>query len=196
MQRLGIYGGTFDPIHLGHLVIVEWIRDACSLDHVLLIPSAVPPHKTNNRLTDKTHRWAMAELALPTDSGLALSNIEMQSDDNCYTVDTLQALRDSHGPDTELSLIIGEDSLHDLPTWREPDRIAQMARILVARRAGRSCADIPDFLRDVMTIVETPEIGISSTMIRERARNRQTIRCLVPEKVEQYILDHNLYLDA
>lgn len=196
MKSLGIFGGTFDPVHCGHLIIAEWVRDACHLDEVLFIPSAIPPHKQNISLTDQQHRLAMVELAIATTPCFSHSDIEMQSDRISYTAETLATLSDQYGDETELHLILGEDNLYDLPDWHDPERITALARILVARRADKPIRDIPAYLQEVVTVCKSPEIDISSTQIRSRIQAGKSIRFLVPETVELYIREHRLYTET
>jgi nicotinate-nucleotide adenylyltransferase len=138
----------------------------------------------------------MVQAAVASSPEFGVSDIEMQSDRLSYTVDTLELLQKQAGPDTRLYLILGEDNLYDLPNWRNPRRIVAQAHILVARRADRPVRALPAYLDDVVTVCESPEIAISSTMIRARIQQNRSIRHLVPVAVEQYIREHHLYAEA
>ena len=177
-------------------MIAEWMRDACALDDVLFIPSGTPPHKDREQLSDRNHRRAMVDLAIRFHDRFSLCDIEIASDAVSYTVDTLQTLRDQLGPEAECVLMLGEDSLRELPTWRNPEEILRLARVVVARRAGAAQEPLPLDSSAAVKICETPEIAISSTMIRQKIREGRSIRYLVPEAVEQYIRDHQLYATA
>lgn len=200
-RRLGIFGGSFDPVHYGHLILAESCREACQLDQVWLLPAAVPPHKRQHALSDHARRVAMLELALAGHPALRVSTLELERGGISYTVDTLTAIRQQL-PDTELFLLMGADSLDDLPHWRDPQRICQLAIPVVVRRAGAPEPDV-----DILTAlvddrrleqirgvqVEMPVIGLSSTAIRQRIAQGQSIRFRTPRAVEKYIETHGLY---
>ena len=200
-MRLGLYGGSFDPIHYGHLLLAECARETLSLDEVWLIPAAVPPHKQTRELAPAKHRLAMLELALAGHEQIKSSHLEIDRGGISYTVDTLTAICQEQ-PDTELFLLMGADSLHDLPTWREPARICDLATIAVVRRGG---SPEPDFsvLNPIVsderlkTIresqVQMPLIELSSTDLRHRAAAGQSLRFRTPRAVEKYIETHDLY---
>ncbi len=203
-MRLGIFGGTFDPIHLGHMVLAEHCREACRLDRVLFIPAGQPPHKTERQITSGKQRLEMVELAIAGHPSFAASSIEIDRDGPSYSVDTIAALAREH-PDAELFFLIGSDSLADLPLWYQPARLAELATIVVATRPGSNRPDLAS-LRTVLStaaiariehnIVEIPLIGISSSAIRARAAAGQSVRFLVPRAVECYIETHGLYVEV
>lgn len=198
-MQLGLFGGTFDPIHIGHLILAEQCREACRLDKVWIVVANEPPHKRGGDRTAVHHRLEMARLAVAGDPSFEVSEIEARRTGPSYSVDTLAQIR-AERPQDELFFLIGGDSLVDLPTWREPDRIAQMATIVVANRPG-SPAEIPSssiFGPDShpLQYVTIPPIGISSTDLRRRMAEGRSIRYMVPKPVQAYIEAHGLYAAA
>jgi nicotinate-nucleotide adenylyltransferase len=195
-MRLGLFGGTFDPIHLGHLILAEQCREACKLDRVWFVVAGAPPHKRNDR-TAVAHRLEMARIAIAGQASFAVSEIEATRPGPHYSVETLEAVRRDQ-PDDDLFFLIGADSLADLPTWREPARIAQLATIVVVNRPGLEeidAANLPDFGPGArpLSSVTIPPIGIASTDLRRRLAERRSIRYMVPRGVEAYIEVEGLY---
>lgn len=199
-RRIGILGGTFDPVHNGHLHIARELRQALGLDAVVWVPAGRPPHKVGQIVSSDRDRLAMLELALagsPTDE---ISTIDLDRAGPSYTADLLQILNEQLAPAT-LVFLMGEDSLRDLPTWRDPERILRLAELAVAGRPGIEAdleilaAAIPGFDGRVH-IVPTIEVPYSSSAIRERVRTGQPIAGLVPPAVERYILENGLYRGA
>jgi nicotinate-nucleotide adenylyltransferase len=195
-MRLGLFGGTFDPIHLGHLILAEQCREACKLDRVWFVVAGAPPHKRNDR-TAVAHRLEMARIAIAGQASFAVSEIETTRPGPHYSVETLEAVRRDQ-PDDDLFFLIGADSLADLPTWREPARIAQLATIVVVNRPGLEeidAAKLPDFGPGArpLSSVTIPPIGIASTDLRRRLAERRSIRYMVPRGVEAYIESEGLY---
>jgi nicotinate-nucleotide adenylyltransferase len=200
-MRLGIYGGSFDPVHYGHLLLAESCREQLQLDQVWLIPAAVPPHKQSLGRTSGKHRLEMLELALAGSNQLLPSSLELDRGGVSYTVETLSAIAQEH-PAAELFLLLGADSIHDLPNWREPQRICELALPAVVRRGG---ASEPDFsvLKPLVSSqrldqirasqVPMPLIELSSTDLRLRAAQGQSLRYRTPRAVEKYIETHGLY---
>ncbi len=196
MSRIGILGGTFDPIHLGHLVMATYAATELQLDTLLLMPAQTPPHKPGNEITPTGHRLAMTVAAAAEDGRMQVSGMDLQSDEPSYTSSLLERMRAQHSGD-DLTFVIGADSLRDLPIWHRPDLVIERARIAVARRPG---VDIDDAvldalpgLRERVTIFDSPLIDISSTDIRERVRTGRSITWTVPHPVESYIGEHGLY---
>jgi nicotinate-nucleotide adenylyltransferase len=187
--RLGVLGGTFDPIHSGHLLLARGILERLSLDRVLFVPAADPPHKSGTH-AGADHRLAMVRLAVDGLPDFAVSTVEMERDGPSYTVDTLRQLRAEYG-DSELFLIIGADNVSDLPTWVDPEGILALATVVAGSRAVSAAGDGP--LAGRIERVDTPAFDISSTEIRRRRAAGLSLRCLVPDAVERYILDHHLY---
>jgi nicotinate-nucleotide adenylyltransferase len=200
-MRLGLYGGSFDPVHYGHLLLAECAREVLRLDEVWLMPAAIPPHKQNRELAAAKHRLAMLELALAGHEQLKSSPLEIDRGGVSYTVDTLTAIGQQQ-PDAELFLLMGADSLHDLPTWREPARICEFATPAIVRRGG---SPEPNFsvLKPIVSVdrlqiirqaqVEMPQIELSSTDLRERTALGKSLRFRTPRAVEKYIETHGLY---
>jgi nicotinate-nucleotide adenylyltransferase len=196
-MRLGIFGGTFDPIHLGHLVLADQCRESCSLERVWFVVAGEPPHK-RRELTAVAHRLEMARIAVAGHPSFAVSDIEATRPGPHYSVETLESISRER-PDDELFFLIGADSLNDLPGWREPGRIARLATIVVVNRPGIEEADpdaLPSFGDGTHPIlsVTIPPIGIASTDLRRRVRERRSIRYMVPRGVEAYIEAQALYL--
>jgi nicotinate-nucleotide adenylyltransferase len=195
-MRLGLFGGTFDPIHLGHLILAEQCREACKLDRVWFVVAGAPPHKRNDR-TAVAHRLEMARIAIAGQTSFAVSELETTRPGPHYSVETLEAVRRDQ-PDDDLFFLIGADSLADLPTWREPARIAQLATIVVVNRPGLEeidAANLPDFGPGSQPLlsVTIPPIGIASTDLRRRLAEGRSIRYMVPRGVEAYIEAQGLY---
>ncbi|HTU24956.1 MAG TPA: nicotinate-nucleotide adenylyltransferase [Pirellulales bacterium] len=199
-MRLGILGGTFDPVHYGHLLLAEAAREQCRLDQVWFMPAAIPPHKQGHSLSTVEQRIEMLELAVGGDAGLIVSRLEAERGGVTYTVDTLAALT-AEDPRRELFFLMGADSLVDLPTWRQPDRICELAIPAVVRRAGQEIdySRLAEFVsaerRDLFARhqVEMPLVELSSHDIRDRIARRQSIRFRTPRAVEKYIESHGLY---
>jgi nicotinate-nucleotide adenylyltransferase len=182
---LGLFGGTFDPIHWGHLLLAESARDALGLSHLQFVPARLPPHKQDRQVTSTEHRLAMLELAIAGNDAFGLCRWELAQPGPSYTVDTLRHMRsEGWGP---IYLLIGGDSLAQLPSWREPETIRQLATLVVVDRPGWN----PETTG--VQVLALPQIDISSTAIRERLRTGRSIRYWVPEAVRTYIAEQGLY---
>jgi nicotinate-nucleotide adenylyltransferase len=189
--RLGVLGGTFDPIHLAHLWMAEQARSSLALDRVLLIPAGRPPHKPSRPISDYAHRLAMTRLAVVGAPGLVASTLESDTSAPSFTIETLRRVRQTE-PDAELWLIIGSDSLRELPTWRDPDSILAAAALAVLPRPGEEgIPPVPPGAR--LCWLSGPRFQLSSTELRERVAEGASIRFLVPEAVRAYIEEHHLY---
>jgi nicotinate-nucleotide adenylyltransferase len=200
-MRIGVFGGTFDPVHLGHLIAAEQCRDQAKLDQVLIIPSARPPHKQDRPLTQFSQRVEMLRLAIAGHPVFQVDELERDREGYSYTADTLEELQ-RRSPTADLWLIIGSDCLPDIPGWHQPNRIIAAAGLLIVGRPGstdRSVGELRASLRlaerDVLRhqTVEMPLIEISSRDIHRRIAAGQSIRYLVPRAVECYIETHGLY---
>jgi len=198
MRRLGILGGTFDPPHIGHLILAEYARDAVNLDAVLFVPAADPPHKHGARLS-VDHRLAMITCAIDHRPEFAISRVDIDRPGPHYTVDMLRILRE-HYPQDELYFIMGGDSLRDFIKWSRPKELIALAKLVVM---GRPDADafphmheelLPN-LADRVIMTESPMLGVSSTDIVERIRAGRSVRYVVPDPVLSYIDTHRLYRD-
>jgi nicotinate-nucleotide adenylyltransferase len=190
VERLGIFGGTFDPPHLGHLIAAEKVRELCKLDQILFIPVFAPPHKSGRAILSAGHRAEMTRLATLGNDRFAVSDIEIKREGNSYTIDTLEQLANQ---ETELSLIIGYDQLAMFKTWRRYQDILALSHVIVVARSGSETLIDPDLLGRVL-LIELPLIEIASTNIRERVREGRSIRYLVPEPVREYIAREELYM--
>lgn len=188
-ERIGIFGGTFNPPHLGHLLIAERAREAARLGKVLFVPAFQPPHKVGREIIPARHRLEMTKLAVKGNRFFSVSDIEIRKSGISYTVDTVRMLR-AMMPEAEFSLILGSDSLAEYAGWKEPGEIRVMAQLLVYARAPEPENRLPVGV----DLVRGPVIGISSTDIRGRVSRGESIRYLVPATVEHYIKKHRLYL--
>ena len=192
-MKIGILGGTFDPIHLGHLRAAETAREGLDLDLVAFVPSAVPPHRTG-RLAAALDRFAMACLASAGHPHFVAWDTELKRPGPSYTVDTLAALR-TELPDDDLVLVVGSDTWTEMTGWREPERVFSLAEVAVVNRPGQPAPDpAPPFpgARGVVH-VEGPALAISATSIRERVRRGHSVRYLVPDPVAEYVAKRRLY---
>ena len=194
MRRIGLFGGTFDPPHIGHLALAEWAREQLRLDRVLFVPAGTPPHKRGRRLSGPAARVAMTRLAVRGHPDFRVSTLEVRRRGPSFTVDTLRALRAAH-PGARLYLLMGEDSLDDFRTWHEPGAIAALATLAVARRPGRRGAGRRAAGRRRAGVVwlDNPGFDLSSSAIRARARSGRSVRVLVPDAVAAYIGRHRIY---
>jgi nicotinate-nucleotide adenylyltransferase len=195
-DRIGILGGTFDPIHYGHLAIAEEVRVALALDRVLFVPAAYQPLKAHRPGADAHHRLAMARLACATNTFFSVSDVEIARPGPSYTVTTLQAFHDAEPG--ELFFILGADALNDLPRWREAARIPELTSIVAVQRPGITLNMKPRFaalpaLRERLTMIDGPRLDISSCELRQRAADKRPLRYLMPDSVVEYIAEHGLY---
>ena len=191
--RIGILGGTFDPIHLGHLIIAQEALAQCCLDRVLFVPSADPPHKRVAEMAPAESRARMVTLALDSQPRFELCRIEIERTGKSYTVETLRQLRRKLGTRTEFYLIIGADNAVEMSTWCDPQGVLGLAHVTVAGRPGFLPADVDDRIAAQMRFLDTPLLEISSTQIRSRIRTGRPIRYWVPENVARFIETHRLY---
>lgn len=197
MKRVGILGGTFDPVHCGHMIIARAALEQFSLDRVLIMTGGNPPHKMDRRITPAAARHEMVKLAAENEKGIEPFDFELNRNEPTYTVNTLRELKRKY-PDTEFFFIIGEDSLLDLPKWYKPREIMELCRILVYPRGSRgSLAELVQLRRrefgDRFMILDSPVIGISSTYLRERISMGRSIRYFVPDRVLAYIEENKVY---
>ena len=199
-MNIGVLGGTFDPIHNAHIVVAEEARAALNLAEILFVPAGQPQLKENTPISAAAHRVEMVRLALADKPYFRLSTMEIERGGPSYTVDTIAELQAGFGAGNELFLILGWDSLAELPKWREPSRLIAMCRLVVAPRPGYSRPElnaletvIPGISQRV-TIMDKPEIDISASDIRNRVAQGLSIRHLVPEPVNRYIKQHELYI--
>ena len=196
IRRLGLFGGTFDPIHYGHLICAEQLREALGLDLVMFIPSSSPPHKPDYTAASASHRLEMVRLAVADCDHFLASDIEVRKGGVSYTVDTVRAIRNRYGKDVELWLLLGMDAYLDLPSWKEPDAIAAECSFGIACRPGYVNNIDPGQAVAGKRFVDITLVEISSTGIRERLSEGRSIRFLVPGSVQRYIERHKPYPSA
>lgn len=219
-MRIGLFGGTFNPIHRCHLTIATQIRERFSLDQILFIPTGDPPHKPQDNLAPASHRLEMVRLAIAADPVFALSDIEVRRAAKSYSIDTVRALRDHYGPGADLSFIIGLDAFLEFPAWRQAPDLLQLCHFIVVSRTGRSFATLADrpplpaISRESLesldrraqdrldvplpggthlTCVCLPPCDISASDIRQRLHSRANVASLLPAPVESYIMRARLY---
>ena len=206
-MRIGVYGGSFDPVHFGHLIAAECCREQAALDRVLFVPAAVPPHKQDQRLADASERVAMLTLAIGGHDAFVVSTCELDRGGVSYTIDTLTELSAHHPHDT-LVLLLGPDSLAQLPTWREPRTILDGWEVVAVEREGLD--DVAAVVRDpalaallepdraarmIKSRVRMPAIGVRASDLRAAVAAGRSIRYRTPRAVEAYIAAHGLYRD-
>ena len=198
-MRVGILGGTFDPIHLGHLIVAEEVRVRLEVPKILFIPAG-NPWLRRGPVAPAEHRLEMVRLAIKSNPFFELSSLEVQRPGPTYTVDTLTELRERFGEDAEFYFIIGPDALVELPKWKQPGRLIELCWLVGVKRPGAQEVKLEELERAIpgltsrLILVDEPQIGISSTEIRERVTRGLSIRYLVPEEVQDYIYRHRLYL--
>ncbi|MDO5043910.1 MAG: nicotinate-nucleotide adenylyltransferase [Coriobacteriia bacterium] len=199
LKRLGIMGGTFDPIHFGHLVTAEHARESFNLDGVLFIPTGNPVRKKQSGVTDKELRFKMVELATEANPHFEVSRIEIDRPGDTYTVDTLRELKTIYPDEVDLFFITGADAILDLLSWKNTHDIGEMASFIAATRPGwdinvaKQNYELEQIQVDICYL-EVPALAISSTYMRQRIKNRKSVRYLTDEKVTNFIFDHQLYM--
>jgi nicotinate-nucleotide adenylyltransferase len=200
-MRIGVFGGTFDPVHLGHLILAEQCREQARLDEVWFVPSARPPHKLDRPLTPFAHRVELLSLAVAGNPSFRVDQSEKDRPGPSYTVDTLEGFRQQH-TEADFFLLAGSDTLLDLPHWREPARILKLATLVIAARPNcpvptpeqlRSALQLPEGVPLRLQAVAAPLVDISSHDLRRRAAAGRSLRYLVPRAVECYITEKRLY---
>lgn len=195
-MKTGIMGGTFNPVHNAHLLIANKALDQYKLDRIVFITSGTPPHKT--AMLDARHRFNMTHLAIEDTNVFSDDDFEINRAEKSYTVHTLEYLKEKY-PLDELFFIIGEDSLMDLPKWYEPEKILELAALLVFPRTSmksleRTLAEIKKSFSGEIFLIDAPVMPISSTEIRERIREGKTVKGMLPDKVLRYIEENRLYV--
>lgn len=201
-EAVGIMGGTFDPVHHGHLVAAEAVRAHLGLDRVVFVPAGRPPHKSDSEVTDERHRYLMTVMATVTNPLFTVSRAEIDRPGPSYTVDTIRAFRQVVGERTRLYFITGFDAVREILTWREPDVFLRLCRVVAVTRPGYPLEEVEALQRrlraetgtsDPLSILEVPALAISSSDIRRRVAAGEPIKYLVPESVETYIAKMGLY---
>ncbi|OQB15763.1 MAG: Nicotinate-nucleotide adenylyltransferase [Firmicutes bacterium ADurb.Bin193] len=199
MQKIGVLGGTFDPIHYGHLFIAENAMQVFALDKVMFIPTGIPPHKVMINVTDKQHRFNMVSLAVKSNTCFEVSNIEVAKDTISYTIDTMTELKKLY-PNDLFYYIVGADSLYDMASWKNFRKLAKLFEIISINRMTGKFLDVAEISKSitekygfVIHTLEVPILEISSTEIRRRVQEGLPIKYMLPDNVERYIRKHKLY---
>ena len=197
-KRIGILGGTFDPIHTGHLIIADQVCTRLGLEQMIFVPAGEPPHKRGKQITSPEQRFEMVRLATAGNEYFALSRLDINRAGPCYTVDTVRLFQDAWGAEAEIYFLIGGDSLTELPTWRQPEKLLRLCHLVAVERTGYK-ANLHELERlfpgliHLIHLTNIPLLDISATEIRQRVCEKKSIRYLVPPLVEQYIYEHRLY---
>ena len=196
-KRIGILGGTFNPIHLGHLMIAEMALEAFGLNRVIFVPAKEPPHKETD-VIDAKHRLDMVQVAVLDNPNFVVSDVEMKRDGKSYTIDTLRYFREVYGENTEFFFIAGTDTIQSLPSWKYIEDLLDICEFIGAIRPGAT-DDIGETIEWVgqrgsrIHILEVPEMKLSATDLRYRLRHGLSTRYMLPRLVYQYIKDHKMY---
>lgn len=198
-KKIGIMGGTFDPIHNGHLILAEYSRIAFDLEKVIFIPTGRPPHKVEKQISSINYRYDMTLLAISTNPYFYLSPMEIQRQGTTYTIDTIMDLQKQH-EDVEFYFILGADSFNQIHKWKDSDKLLSLCKFIVAKRPdadnqklGEKIEKLNQSYKGSFYILEAPLIDISSTKVRNRIKTKSSIKYLVPETVELYIEKNKLY---
>ena len=203
IKRIGIFGGTFNPIHMGHLIMAEEVFQQHHLSKILFIPAYIPPHKYVKDLTEAHHRYKMIKAAISGKSKFEVSDLEIKREGKSYTIDTVQEILGHYGKGCEVFLIMGADSLNELELWKNIKRLSQLCHFVIVNRPGfktEASTRLVEIIgsNNILDMerlrVEINPVGISSTDIRKRLNDGVEIKGLVPECVEAYIREHGLYL--
>ena len=198
MLRIGVFGGTFDPVHLGHLVAAEEATELLDLDEMLFVPAGQPWFKAGEVVTDAPHRLNMVRLAVESNPRFRVCGVEVARPGPSYTVDTLEHLRGASPSGTEFFLVLGVDALAELHRWRSPARVFDLATVVGVARPGAKFdskalnAALPCAAERVI-MLDVPLVDVGATELRRRASSGRSLRYLVPDSVEQYIREHGLY---
>ena len=201
LKKVGIMGGTFDPIHFGHLVIAEHIRCEYNLEKVLFVPAGIPPHKTEMGVSESKHRYFMTLLATITNPYFEVSKIEIDNDEVSYTINTIRKLKEIYQKNTELYFITGADAICELDSWKNVEELLHSASFIAATRPGLDSKVVDEKINELeiknnahIRKINVPALAISSTDIRDKIKKQQSIKYLLPESVEYYIYKHGLYV--
>ncbi len=194
MKKIGLLGGTFDPVHNGHLIISEYLYEELDLDEIWFIPAHIHPLKDNNGISDAGHRLSMLQLAVADNDHFKISELEISREGVSYTVDTLDQLHKTYRDiDPRFFYFIGMDNVNDLPRWKKPWQILENCQVVAFGRPGfKPDPAVEEYLPHIR-FIHVPLLEISSTLIRKRVTEENSVRYLVPEAVRKYISDHGLY---
>ncbi|MFA3781977.1 nicotinate-nucleotide adenylyltransferase [Melioribacteraceae bacterium 4301-Me] len=191
MKPIGIYGGTFDPIHIGHLICAQVVLEKRNLEKIFFVPCKISPFKQNEKPTEDKHRLEMIKLSITNSPHFDFSDYEINNERVSYTIDTIKEFKKYY---QNIELIIGYDNLVLFDKWKEPDKILELAKLIVMKRVNEIPTKGKHKYFDKAILVDTPTIEISSTEIRNRIKRRLTINYLVPEAVKEYIYNNKLYI--
>jgi len=198
--RRGVYGGTFDPIHYGHLICAQMALEEMDLDQVVFVPAGIPPHKDDQSVAPALDRYNMVVLATQDNPRFVVSRVELERPGPSYTVDTVEELRRVWGDQVDIYFIVGADVVAELPDWHEPERLFQLCQFVAVTRPGYDSVAVEESIRTVqerfharITLLRTPGTAMSSHEIRARVRSGKSLRYLVPPAVEEYVHSHGLY---
>jgi nicotinate-nucleotide adenylyltransferase len=191
-KKIGILGGTFDPIHLGHLVLAEQVKERLKLDQVVFIPCFRQPLKTRQKLSPAKDRFYMTQLAVEGNPSFSASDIELKRKGLSYTVDTLRQLKDIYWS-SQIYFLTGSDVLNELNTWKDPEQVYKLAKVVIATRPGFDEFDPEHYFAKKSIVVPITGIDISSSEIRQRVKKGKSIKYVVPSRVEDYIKKKRLY---
>lgn len=195
VQKIGLFGGTFDPVHVGHLIIAEFIREAIDLTKIYFIPTKIHPLKNNRFIQSAQHRLKMLELATGDNPDFLISDFELQQSGTSYTIDTIKAfLRQYPADSSELYFLVGADNMVQFHLWKQPDELVKLCQFILFGRPGFKKTEETNSYASSFRFIEAPLLEISSTDIRKRIRQGLSIRYLVPHSVEAYIKEHALYI--
>ncbi len=192
-MKVGLFGGTFDPVHIGHLIIAESAMETAGLDRVVFLPAARPPHKTDEKLSPFEDRLAMTSMAVKSSSYFEVSDLESRRPEISYTVDTLETYVKEH-PDDRVFLILGADSLVNLTTWKNPNRLMELSRFIVYPRRGFDPEQADAVFRGHSILLTDPVVDVSASWIRERIRAGHCVRYWLPSGVYDYVTERQLYI--
>ena len=198
-EKIGILGGTFDPVHLGHLIIAEEVRSNVGLDKILFVPAGVPWMRENEGVSAGKHRLNMVDLAVKSNPHFESSSIEIDRQGVTYTADTLETLREDLDHEVELSFIMGMDVLEKFHLWKSPETVVELCSLVIVNRPGNQAVDVNEVVKKYpeagakLRIINVPRMEISSSEIRERVRQEKSLKYLVSEEVIEYIDQNNLY---
>ena len=193
-MNVGLYGGTFDPIHNGHLLLAEWTREVLNLDKIIFIPAFKPPHKREQFISDVQYRLQMLRLAIKNNPYFEISMLEIEKSNISYSIETILLFKKKYNlTSQQLFFMIGADSLYDFPNWYHPDEICKNCTIVVYQRLGFNFNEIKNQYVKKTTLIKTPIIQISSTKIRQHVSSGKSIKYMVPVQVEAFICKNSLY---
>ena len=198
-EKIGILGGTFDPVHLGHLIIAEEVSSNLGLDKILFVPAGVPWMRENEGVSAGKHRLNMVDLAVKSNPHFQSSSIEIDRQGVTYTADTLETLREDLDHEVELSFIMGMDVLEKFHLWKSPETVVELCSLVIVNRPGNQAVDVNEVVKKYpeagakLRIINVPRMEISSSEIRERVRQEKSLKYLVSEEVIEYIDQNNLY---